>query len=58
MRSFCPETAYRVWPACMVWHPTNCPAGFYNTVYQHRAPGYLAPREYITRSTSDKLSGN
>ncbi|MFZ5667803.1 MAG: IS3 family transposase [Pseudomonadota bacterium] len=30
----------------------------YNTVHPHRALGYLAPREYITQSTSEELSGN
>ena len=30
----------------------------YNTVHPHRALGYLAPREYINRSTSEELSGN
>lgn len=30
----------------------------YNTLQPHRALGYLAPREYITRSTSEELSGN
>ncbi len=30
----------------------------YNNVHPHRALGYLAPREYITRSTSEELSGN
>ncbi|MFM7379402.1 MAG: integrase core domain-containing protein, partial [Erythrobacter sp.] len=36
------------------------PAWFhhYNTVHPHRALGYLAPREYIKRSTSEDLSGN
>lgn len=30
----------------------------YNTVHPHRALGYLGPREYITQSTSEELSGN
>ncbi|QNE07252.1 transposase (plasmid) [Croceicoccus marinus] len=30
----------------------------YNTVLPHRALGYLAPREYINRSTSEELSRN
>ena len=30
----------------------------YNTVHPHRTLGYLAPREYITQSTSEELSGN
>jgi putative transposase len=30
----------------------------YNTVYPHRALGYLAPREYITQSTREEFTGN
>lgn len=39
---------------------SQLPAWFhhYNTVHPHRALGYLAPREYIERSTSEDLSGN
>lgn len=30
----------------------------YNIVHSHSALGYLAPREYITRSTSKEMPGN